>query len=133
MDEIKKRALGNISDCTRNRFLLESHWLLLALAALSASVALGALFLPEPGQDAVWLAAGHLFLAAFYLCAAALPLCSARIAGLGMWIAYVIYAGTIGQSLLTMAAVSLAIVAVFAVRTVMYHGVDVTPGAKGTT
>jgi len=132
MDEIKKRAFGNVSECTRNRFLQESHWLLLALAALSASVAMGALFLPDPGEDAVWLAAGNVFLAAFYLCAAAIPLCAARMAGLGMWIAYVAYAGTIGHSQLTMAAVSLAIVAVFAVRTVAYHGVDVTPNVKGT-
>ncbi len=132
MDEIKKRAFGNVSDCTRNRFLQESHWLLLALAALSASVAVGALFLPDPGEDAVWLGAGNLFLAAFYLCAAAIPLCSARMAGLGMWIAYVIYAGTVGQSLLAMALVSLAIVAVFAVRAVKYHGVDPTLRAKGT-
>jgi hypothetical protein len=128
MDEIKKRAFGNVDECTRNRFLQESHWLLLTLAALSASVALGALFLPDPGEDAVWLGAGHVLLAAFYLCAAAVPLCAARMAGIGMWIAYVIYAGTVGQSLLTMAAVSLAIVAVFAVRTVVYYRVDVTPG-----
>ena len=132
MDEIKKRAFGTISECTRNRFLQESHWLLLALGALGASVALGALFLPNPGTDAVWLAAGNLFLAAFYVCAAAIPLCAARMAGLGMWVAYVIYAGTLGHSQLTMAAVSLAIVAVFAVRTAIYHGVDVTPRAKGT-
>lgn len=132
MDEIKKRAFGKVDECTRNRFLQESHWLLLALAALSASVALGALFLPDPGTDAMWLGAGHVLLAAFYLCAAALPLCSARMAGLGMWIAYLIYAGTLGHSLLTLAAVSLAIVAVFAVRTAVYHRVDVTPRAKGT-
>jgi hypothetical protein len=132
MDEIKKRAFGNVDECTRNRFLQESHWLLLALAALGASVALGAFFLPDPGEDAMWLGAGHLLLAAFYLCAAAVPLCSARMAGLGMWIAYVIYAGTIGQSLLAMAAVSLAVVAVFAARTVLYLGVEVTPRAKGS-
>jgi len=132
MDEIKKRVIPNVSECTRNRFLQESHWLLLALAALSGSVALGALFLPDPGEDALWLAGGNLFLAGFYLCAAVVPLCSARMAGLGMWIAYVIYAATVGQSLLVMAVVSLVIVAVFAIRTVKYHGVDPTLRAKGT-
>jgi hypothetical protein len=82
MDGIRKRGFGSISERTRNRFLQESHWLLLALAALGAS--------------------------------------------------YVIYAGTLGHGQLTMAAASLAIVAVFAVRTAIYHGVEVTPTAKRT-
>jgi len=128
MDESKKHAFGKMGECARNRFLRESHWLLLGLAALCSIVAFAPFFLPDPGEDSGWFGAGHFALGVVYLCAAVIPACWARMAGLSVWAAYLIYAGVVGQSLFATALVSLVIGMVFIYRTIRLHGVEVVPG-----
>lgn len=128
MDAIKKHAFGPVSACARNRFLQESHSLLLGLAGLSGIVAFAPFLLPDAGEDAGWLAAGHFALGVFYVCAAIIPACWARVAGLGVWAAYLVYAAIVGQSLFATALVSLVIGAVFVYRTIRLRGVEV-PGS----
>jgi len=127
MDESKKHAFGHLSECARNRFLRESHWLLLGLAGLCGIVAFAPFFLPEPGEDAGWFASGHFALGVLYLCAAIIPTCWARAAGLGVWVAYLVYAGVVGQNLFAMALVSLVIGAVYLYRTIRLRAVEI-PG-----
>ena len=126
MVESKRYIFGKLGGCSRSRFLQESHGLLLGLAGLCAIVAFAPFLLPEPGEDALWFGAGHFVLGAIYLGAAVIPLCAARVVGLAVWAAYLIYAVAFGQELFATALVSLVIGAVFVYRTIRLHDVEVT-------
>jgi hypothetical protein len=127
MDESKKHVFASMSECARNRFLREAHWLLLGLAGLCGIVAFAPFFLPNPGEDAGWFAAGHFALGTVYLCAAIIPACWARAAGLSVWGAYLVYAGIVGQHLFATALVSLVIGVVYLYRTIRLRAVEI-PG-----
>ena len=127
MDEIKKHAFGSMTECARNRFLRESHSLLFGLAGLCAVVAFAPFFLPDPGEDAGWFAAGHFALGVLYLSAAVIPACWARAAGLGVWVAYLVYAAIVGQNLAATALVSLVIGLVYLYRAIRLRAVEI-PG-----